>query len=105
MKASFHCTRWQNLCIRFQKNDVGTGRRKIHQLADRLRFQANIWNGNEQEFTDLLSHIKSSIDTAKEEGKNEKALEIAKNMLADGVDINLIKKYSGLTQEQIEKMK
>lgn len=24
-------------------------------------------------------------------------------MLADGVDINLIKKYSGLTQEQIEK--
>ena len=37
--------------------------------------------------------------------KNEKALEIAKNMLADGVDINLIKKYSGLTQEQIEKMK
>ena len=31
-----------------------TGRRNIHQLADRLRFQANIWNGNEQEFTDLL---------------------------------------------------
>ena len=48
---------------------------------------------------------KNSIDTAKQEGKNEKALEIAKNMLADGVDINLIKKYSGLTQEQIEKMK
>ncbi|MGN8725579.1 hypothetical protein [Segatella copri] len=49
--------------------------------------------------------IKNSIDTAKQEDKNEKALEIAKNMLADGVDINLIKKYSGLTQEQIEKMK
>ena len=48
--------------------------------------------------------IKNSIDTAKQEGKNEKALEIAKNMLADGVDINLIKKYSGLTQEQIEKI-
>jgi hypothetical protein len=31
-----------------------TGRRNIHQLADRLQFQANIWNGNEQEFTDLL---------------------------------------------------
>ena len=49
--------------------------------------------------------IKNAIDTAKQEGKNEKALEIAKNMLADGVDINLIKKYSGQTQEQIEKMK
>ena len=69
--------------------------------------------------------IKNSIDTAKQEGKqeglaegmelgmkkgmekgkNERSLEIAKTMLADGVDINLIMKYSGLTQEQIEKLK
>ena len=31
-----------------------TGRRKIHQLADRLRLQANIRNGNEQGFAHLL---------------------------------------------------
>ena len=57
--------------------------------------------------------IKNSIDTAKQEGlaegmekgMNQKALDIAKNMLADGVDINLIMKYSGLSQEQIEKLK
>ena len=77
--------------------------------------------------------IKNSIDTAKQEGKqeglaegmekgmekgieigkaegmekgmNQKALDIARNMLADCVDINLIMKYSGLTQEQIEKLK
>ena len=77
--------------------------------------------------------IKNSIDTAKQEGKqeglaegmekgmekgieigkaegmekgmNQKALDIARNMLADGVDINLIMKYSGLTLEQIEKLK
>ena len=77
--------------------------------------------------------IKNSIDTAKQEGKqeglaegmekgmekgieigkaegmekgmNQKALDIARNMLADGVDVNLIMKYSGLTQEQIEKLK
>ena len=61
--------------------------------------------------------IKNSIDTAKqkgieegmkkgmEKGMNQKALDIARNMLADGVDINLIMKYSGLTQEQIEKLK
>ena len=53
--------------------------------------------------------IKNSIDTAKqkgiEEGMNQKALDIARNMLADGVDINLIMKYSGLTQEQIENLK
>ena len=61
--------------------------------------------------------IKNSIDTAKqkgieegmkkgmEKGMNQKALDIARNMLADGVDINLIMKYSGLTQEQIENLK
>ena len=69
--------------------------------------------------------IKNSIDTAKQEGKqeglaegmelgmkkgmekgkNERSQEIAKTMLADGVDINLIMKYSGLTQEQIDKLK
>ena len=61
--------------------------------------------------------IKNSVDTAKREGiaegmekgmelgMNQKALDIATNMLADGIDINLIMKYSGLTQEQIEKLK
>ena len=53
--------------------------------------------------------IKNSVDTAKREGiaegMNQKALDIARKMLADGVDINLIMKYSGLTQEQIEKLK
>jgi predicted transposase/invertase (TIGR01784 family) len=39
------------------------------------------------------------------EGMNQRSLDIAKNMLADGVDINQIMKYSGLTQEQIEKLK
>ena len=53
--------------------------------------------------------IKNSVDTAKREGiaegMNQKALDIARKMLADDVDINLIMKYSGLTQEQIEKLK
>ena len=40
-----------------------------------------------------------------EKGMNQRSLEIARNMLADGVDLNLIMKYSGLTQEQIEKLK
>ena len=40
-----------------------------------------------------------------EKGMNQRSLDIARNMLADGVDLNLIMKYSGLTQEQIEKLK
>ena len=40
-----------------------------------------------------------------EKGMNKKALDIAKNILADADDTNLIIKYSGLSQEQIEKLK
>ena len=81
------------------------------KVFDRLFEEAEIAKFTPQEMREYEASkmayrdIKNSIDTAKQEGKNEKALEIAKNMLADGVDINLIKKYSGLTQEQIEKMK
>ncbi len=35
------------------------------------------------------------------EGKREEKIEIAKNMLKDNVDINLIKKYTNLTEEEI----
>ena len=68
----------------------------------------------EYEFSKMAYRdIKNSVDTAKregiaegmEKGMNRKALDIARNMLADGVDLNLIMKYSGLTQEQIEKLK
>ena len=45
------------------------------------------------------------MEKGMEKGMNQKALDIARNMLADGVDINLIMKYSGLTQKQIEKLK
>ena len=33
--------------------------------------------------------------------KKEKKIEIAKNMLKDNVDINFIKKYTNLTEEEI----
>ena len=68
----------------------------------------------EYEFSKMAYRdIKNSVDTAKregiaegmEKGMNQKALDIARNMVADGVDLNLIMKYSGLTQEQIEKLK
>ena len=85
------------------------------KVFDRLFEEAEIANFTPQEMREYEASkmayrdIKNSIDTAKqkgiEEGMNQKALDIARNMLADGVDINLIMKYSGLTQEQIEKLK
>ena len=90
---------------------------------DRLFEEAEIAKFTPQEMreyeTSKMAYrdIKNSVDTAKREGiaegmekgmelgMNQKALDIARNMLADGIDINLIMKYSGLTQEQIEKLK
>ena len=86
---------------------------------DRLFEEAEIAKFTPQEMreyeTSKMAYrdIKNSVDTAKregiaegmEKGMNKKALDIARNMLADGVDLNLIMKYSGLTQEQIEKLK
>ena len=74
-------------------------------------------NLNVNQMVNAYCDIRNSVDTAKREGiaegmekgmelgMNQKALDIARNMLADGVDIILIMKYSGLTQEQIEKLK
>ena len=86
---------------------------------DRLFEEAEIAKFTPQEMreyeTSKMAYrsIKNSVDTAKregiaegmEKGMNQKALDIARNMLADGVDLNLIMNYSGLTQEQIEKLK
>ena len=56
---------------------------------------------------------KSELETAKEDGRNEgieigekKAkIEIAKSMLKDNLPIEMIKKYSGLSKEEIERIK
>ena len=39
------------------------------------------------------------------EGKNEARCEMAKNMLHDNAPVDLISKYTGLTKEQILKLK
>ena len=44
-------------------------------------------------------------DEGKTEGKREEKIEIVKNMLNDNVDINLIKKYTNLTEEEITALK
>ncbi len=45
--------------------------------------------------------MKNSLDTAKDEGKEERSIEIAKTMKADGLAIEMIAKYTGLTAKQI----
>lgn len=61
-----------------------------------------------QSYEDSLKYyrdIKNSLDTAKEEGKIEEKQLIAKNLLNENVDVNLISAVTGLTVEQISKLK
>lgn len=45
--------------------------------------------------------LKNSLDTAKEEGK----IEVAKNAIAEGLPTDVIMKITGLTIQQIDKIK
>ena len=63
-----------------------------------------------REYEDSLKayrDIKNSLDTAeakgREEGINIANLAIAKRMLSDGMDMELVFKYTGLTEKQIKK--
>jgi predicted transposase/invertase (TIGR01784 family) len=49
--------------------------------------------------------MKSAIDTAVEEAVGEKQIEIAKNLISLGSDNDFIAKATGLTVEQIEKLR
>ncbi len=49
--------------------------------------------------------LKNSLDTAKEEGKEEGKIEVAKEMIAENEPIEKISRFTGLTIAQIEKIK
>ncbi|MCI8778890.1 MAG: hypothetical protein HFI87_07060, partial [Bacilli bacterium] len=47
-------------------------------------------------------HLDRIVD---DEGKAEEKLDIAKNMLTENIDINLVSKITGLAKNQIELLK
>ena len=74
--------------------------RKLFAAAEIAKFtpeEASAYEDSLKVYRDL----KNSIDTAREEGK----IEVALNMLADGLNIESIIKYTGLTAEQIERLR
>ena len=65
-----------------------------------------------KEYEDSLKayrDVKNSIDTAlekgREEGKNSKAIQIAKRMLDAGMDIETVMQITDLSKSKIEKLK
>ncbi len=61
-----------------------------------------------QDYEDSLKYyrdLKNSLDTAKEEGRIEEKIEIAKNLLKQEIDTVVIINATGLTEEEINKLR
>jgi len=92
---------------------------KLDRIPDKLREQifervfetaeiAKFTPDQVRSYEDSLKYyrdLKNSLDTAKEEGKIEGKIEVAQNLLSNGVSIDLIIKATGLTESEIKKMK
>ena len=77
-------------------------RKKLADMRERLDEP-----GVERQYEACLKayrDIKNSLDSAKQEGKKDIALEIAKNLLEMGMSIDNIMKATGLSQEEIDKL-
>ncbi len=108
-KASFHCTHWHNLCKSINLNES-----RMKQVEERY-IKAEIAKFTPQEMreyeTSKMAYrdIKNSVDTAKREGIAEgmekRSLEIARKMLAKGIDEATVKEITGLSAEHILQLK
>lgn len=55
-------------------------------------------------FRDVKNSIDTALEKGREEGKNLKAIQIAKKMLAAGMDIDTIINMTDLSKSEIEKL-
>ncbi len=76
---------------------------KLFETAEIAKFNKEEY----QNYEDSLKYyrdLKNSLDTAKEEGKIEGKIEIAKKMLTNKFELSLIYKLTGLTKKEIENL-
>ena len=66
-------------------------------------------NSRPKEVDDMITNVekvlKKTYEDAEKKGKKERDKEIAKLLLADGDDIEKISRITGLSKEEIEKLK
>jgi predicted transposase/invertase (TIGR01784 family) len=77
---------------------------KLFETAEIARFTQD----QVRSYEDSLKYyrdLKNSLDTAREEGKIEGKIEVAKNLLSSRVSIDLIAKSTGLSESEIKKLK
>lgn len=59
----------------------------------------------EKAIRDEISAINYATNQGEERGKKQEKIEIAKNMLNEGIEMSVIEKVTGLAKEEIEKIK
>ncbi len=92
---------------------------KLERIPDKLRERifdklfetaeiAKFTQEQVRSYEDSLKYyrdLKNSLDTARDEGTIEGKIEVAKNLLSSGVSIDLIINSTGLSEDQIKKLK
>ncbi len=73
---------------------------KVFEVAEISKFTREEYISYEDSLK-YYRDLKNSLETA----KDERTIEIAKNFIENGVDIDIISKSTGLTKEQIEKLR
>jgi predicted transposase/invertase (TIGR01784 family) len=92
---------------------------KLDRIPDKLREQifdklfetaeiARFTQEQVRSYEDSLKYyrdLKNSLDTARDEGKIEGKMEVAKILLSNGIPIDIIVKSTGLSEPEIKKLK
>ena len=76
---------------------------KLFKVAEIAKFNPDE-RMDYEESVKIYRDLKNSIDTAREEGGEKRAIEIAKSLKMLGVDIKTIQESTGLSKVQIEKL-
>jgi predicted transposase/invertase (TIGR01784 family) len=82
--------------------------KKLFQIAEIAQFdekQLQLYRDSEKNYLDFTASLETSFKEGKIEGKVEREIEIAKNMILDGETNEKIAKYTGLSVEQIEALR
>ena len=74
---------------------------KLFEIAEIAKFTPKE-KGQYEESLKYYRDLKNVVDTSREEGKTERSIEVAKEMKTDGVSIEKISQYTGLTKKEIE---
>ena len=92
-------------CISFLERRRGAIKKnsKIRKAFETIKMLS--LSPKEREMYDAIKVEKFLENVGKENAATEREIEIVRKMLKEGVEIKSIEKYTGLTKEEIEKIK